>query len=94
MQTPAIGRIVHITMDPAENNGADVAPAIITRVWSDTCVNVRVLADSHATDWKTSVTIWETQDALNTHYDKLISDGVVAEGTRPSGAFWPPRVGA
>jgi hypothetical protein len=94
MQTPAIGRIVHVSMNPAENNGADAAPAVITRVWSDTCVNVRVLADSHAVDWRTSVTLWETPEALKTHHEKLISQGVVAEGSRPSGAFWPPRVGA
>lgn len=90
--TPSLGRTVLVTMDPAANNGADVAPAVITRVWSDTCVNLRVLADSTVVEWKTSVTLWETRDALHAHYDKLTSDGVVPEGARPFGAFWPERV--
>jgi hypothetical protein len=45
-QKPSLGRIVLVPMNPAMNNGAHVAPAIVTRVWSDTSVNVRVLADS------------------------------------------------
>ncbi|MFJ8153979.1 hypothetical protein [Streptomyces sp. NPDC094468] len=92
MPKPTIGRIVQFAMDPAQNNGADVAPAIITRVWSDTCVNLRVLADSHAVDWKTSVPLFESRGALDAHLDQLVSQGVVAEGSRPFGAFWPERV--
>ena len=76
--TPSVGRIVLVPMDPATNNGSNIAPAIITRVWSDTCVNVRVLADSDAIKWRTSVT--QVDDAADT------------EGTHHWS--WPPRVGA
>ena len=34
---PTVGRIVHVLVDPKQNNGSDVAAAVITRVWSDTC---------------------------------------------------------
>ncbi|MFJ2477127.1 hypothetical protein ACIOWI_29835 [Streptomyces sp. NPDC087659] len=78
-QQPSIGRIVHVPMDPATNNGADVAPAVITRVWSETCVNVRVLSDGHAIEWRTSVMFLEdlAERASGYHF-----------------WTWPPRVGA
>lgn len=38
---PSIGRIVHVCTDA---NGT-VEPAIITRVWSDTCINVTLFPD-------------------------------------------------
>jgi hypothetical protein len=90
--TPSVGRIVHIAMDPAANNGGDIAPAVITRVWSDTCVNLRVLIDGPNVDWRTSVTLWESREALDAHHAQLVADGIVVEGSRPVGAFWPERV--
>lgn len=79
-QKPSIGRIVLVPMNPRDNNGASVAPAIITRVWNDTTINVRVLADAHGDvthDWRTSLT----------HEDAL------AEGASPLHYWcWPPRV--
>lgn len=65
-------------MDPALNNGADEAPAIVTRVWSDTMVNVRVLTDSgerRSQDWRTSVTLVAEKPEDAKHV-----------------AWWPPRV--
>lgn len=54
---PSLGRIV-IAHVPAEcNNGSTEAPAVITRVWSDTMVNLRVLCDSESILWWTSVTL-------------------------------------
>lgn len=83
--TPAAGRIVHVLADPNQNNGADVAPAIITRVWSEDMVNVRVLGDNAGPpEWKTSIKVYETREeaaASNT-----------AAGAVPYAAFWPPRV--
>ena len=76
---PSVGRIVHVPMNPNKNNGADVAPAVITRVWSDECVNVHVLADGPDTEWRTSVT----------HVEDLAE-----RGERSHVWSWPPRVGA
>lgn len=76
MQKPSIGRIVLVALDPTMNNGATIAPAVITRVWSDTSVNVRVLADSENLLWRTSLT----------YVDSLDDDS-----PRGSWA-WPPRV--
>ncbi|MER6533004.1 hypothetical protein ABT215_04115 [Streptomyces sp900105755] len=76
MPTPSIGRVVLVPADPAVNNGANVAPAIITRVWNDEVVNVRVLLDSDAVQWRTSVKYVENFDGIeHTHL-----------------WTWPPRV--
>lgn len=81
-QQPSIGRIVHVPMDPATNNGADVAPAVITRVWNDTCVNVQILADAPGTAYRSSLTHVESFDGLDNAPDRLYR------------WTWPPRVGA
>jgi len=64
---PTIGRIVIYKLSDYDkerlkgmgsgnpNNGADEAPAIVVRAWSDTCVNLRVLIDGEQTLWVTSV---------------------------------------
>lgn len=76
VQKPSVGRIVLVLVDPAINNGADVAPGIITRVWSDTCVNVRVLLDGEDTLWKTSIALFATAE----------------EAAVGHSCYWPPRV--
>ena len=84
--TPSVGRIVHTLVDPTHNNGADIAPAIVTRVWSDTCVNLRVFYDGAQVDWVTSATL---------HADEETARERVVPGTSPGRghqAFWPPRV--
>lgn len=68
------------------SNGAEVVPAIITRVWSDTLVNVQAFLDSGPVVAKTSVKLYDTPEA--------------AEAGAPSGSrayaelrcYWPPRV--
>lgn len=74
---PSIGRIVLVPMDPAENNGSDVAPAVITRVWNDVMINVKILTDGPADQWRTSLSLHAERpdEILGTHY-----------------AWWPPRV--
>lgn len=67
MTAPSVGRIVRAIVPPSQNNGSDVAPAIITRVWSSTSVNVdndtaipvhvvnlRIFYDSPEIGWETS----------------------------------------
>lgn len=57
-QKPSVGRVVHykpFDTDPPRNN-AEVLPAVIVRVWSDTCVNLRVLNDQVYDFWRTSST--------------------------------------
>lgn len=77
-QQPSVGRIVLVPMNPADNNGADRAPAVITRVWNERTINVRVLGDSHAVDWRTSLGYVESLDDLETGQLHTWS--------------WPPRV--
>lgn len=82
MQIPSVGRIVHVPVDPAKHNGATIAPAIITRVWSDAGpLNVKVIGDNpDAPEWRTSVVLFDSiddvpGDQVGKHY-----------------CYWPPRV--
>lgn len=60
---PSIGRIVVFTPSgndsECRHNGASEVPAIITRVFSDTVVNLKVITDGSATPWRTSATYSE-----------------------------------
>ncbi|MEU9349044.1 hypothetical protein AB0D74_48390 [Streptomyces sp. NPDC048278] len=76
MPTPSLGRVVLVPADPAVNNGSNIAPAVITRVWNDDVINVRVLLDSDAVQWRTSVKYADSLDDIqHTH-----------------AWTWPPRV--
>lgn len=85
MQKPSIGRIVIVPMKPSANNGADEAPAVVTRVWSvdeaneRATVNLRVLNDGTEVEWRTSVYLYADREAAE-----------AAESTYC--AWWPPRV--
>lgn len=62
---PDVGDVVLVPMDPKDNNGATVAPAVITRVWSEFTVNVRVLADSETpTSLRTSAGYRDSLDGI------------------------------
>jgi hypothetical protein len=97
MQKPAIGLTVHVLVDPKRNNGSDTAPATITRVWSDTCVNLRVTRDNHPgpEEWLTSISLYESREALEAGAAErqaaldATSPGLIVQVL---GAFWPPRV--
>lgn len=55
-RTARVGDIVLVAVDPLHNNGADTAPAIVTRTWSGTSINVRVLHDNDvAPEWRCSL---------------------------------------
>lgn len=79
MPKPSLGRIVLVPIEPEMNNGATVAPAIITRVWSDTTVNLRVLADSH------NPPLWRTSSTYTDDLDQR-------DQTHVNYWTWPPRV--
>lgn len=94
---PSLGDTVLIFTDPARNNGSDVAPARVTRVWSDDMVNVRVEHDGPSVpppgriDWVTSVPLYlDRFEAEAAHAAKWEhADHEVP----PFGAFWPERRG-
>ena len=74
---PSVGMIVHTFVTPETNNGSEIAPAIITRVWSDSLINVRVLCDSMNVEWKTSVYLAPDEESARAHGGHV--------------AYWPPR---
>lgn len=77
---------------PATNNGSDVAPAIITNVFTNDCVNVRVFLDSTAVPaWRTSVPLYEDREALEAGRVKW-AELVGADPSHYVAAYWPPRV--
>lgn len=85
-QKPSIGRIVTYYQGDGEAgpsggvNGTREHPAVITRVWSDSCVNLIVLFDASAPDPRTSACELP---------DSVFADGVHCTN---SGWFWPKRV--
>lgn len=94
---PSLGRIVHVFADPAVNNGGDTAPAMITRVWSDQVVNVRVFRDGPPDpgEWMTSVTLHATREDAEAAHAETVKSFTSAGSVPPSvpyRAFWPPRI--
>jgi hypothetical protein len=93
---PSVGDVVLVFAEPEHNNGADVAPAVVTRVWSDQCVNVRVLYDGpavppgHRQDWLTSVPLYESRAAAEAAHAGRWAH--VDHEMPRFGAFWPARV--
>lgn len=77
-QTPTLGRIVLVPVAPDGNNGSGIAPAIITRVWNDTMINVRILVDGPDVPWLTSLSYAGNLDDV--------------AGTHAYVWTWPPRV--
>ena len=63
---PTVGEIVNYfpgdTPNMPVHNGAEMLPAVIVRVWSDTCVNLKVFNDGDLDFWKTSVLLDEDID--------------------------------
>lgn len=103
MQTASIGRIVHVLVDPAQNNGSDVATGIIARVWGDPftagtdpatkllerqTVNIRVLGDSAETLWLTSIALFDKRPTA----EQLAALSEFNPLGYHAVAFWPPRV--
>jgi hypothetical protein len=79
MQKPSLARMVLVGVEPEENNGSDIAPATIVRVWNDTMVNLKVHLDGPGDKWKTSVKLCKTEEDGREH-------GIL------NACWWPPRV--
>jgi hypothetical protein len=65
MPVPSVGQVVLVPMDQAVNNGADVGPAIVSRVWSETSINVRVIEDGPRIEWRQSLEYTDDLGALD-----------------------------
>lgn len=100
---PTVGRIVLVLVDPATNSGSEIAPAIITRVWSGNderaTVNYRILGDHHPAEdaWKTSALLCANEQAaraaMTYAFQQAVSEGYTPEANGRTGmfAYWPPR---
>jgi hypothetical protein len=57
---PTVGRIVNFVVDEQtqvriDGNVQKILPAVIVAVWTDTCVNLKVITDGKNDVWVTSV---------------------------------------
>lgn len=84
MTTPTVGRVVIVVGALVTSNAADVAPALITRVWSSQdgapCVNVTAFPDAGIPKPLTSVYLYDTDDEARKAAGSYVA------------AYWPPRV--
>lgn len=84
MPKPTVGRSVLVLGGPAVFNGTDVAPAVITRVWSDDLVNVTVFPDgSQGVCSSTSVRLYRDEAAARGARDNAPGGSTAAH------AYWP-----
>jgi hypothetical protein len=89
-QTPALCRMVIAAGVPHDgNNGSDQAPAVITRVWSDELVNVKVLTDGHRDLWWTSVPLYAGPDELDAAREAFLAEHDA--GAVFHGVCWPAK---
>jgi len=88
VQKPSVGRIVLMPVDAINlpSNGAEVVPAIITRVWSDSLVNVQAFLDSGPVVAKTSVKLYDTAE------DAAAGAPSAQRAYAELRCYWPPRV--
>jgi hypothetical protein len=97
LQPASIGRIVIARTDPYKNNGAELCPAIITRVWNDvagdqphTVVNLKLFHDGDTdVSTVTSARLFADEQALKAWEAAQHPDFTAGAGV----AYWPPRVG-
>jgi hypothetical protein len=87
-QTPTVGRIVLAVGFKAQANGTDVAPAIITRVWSQRddgawCVNAKLFRDASSCEDVTSAYLFDDEEAARSNNE--------SHETTTS-LHWPARV--
>lgn len=91
VQKAAIGRTIHVIGKGAHSNGAEAAPAVITRVWGEPdatgkqLVNATVFLDLAPPRPQGSIYIHTTREKAY----EAVSREFAADGFA---AFWPERV--
>lgn len=98
MQVPSVGRIVHVLVDPASNNGQEVAAAIVTAVYGPNSdgdgivrytISVRAVTDTLADlPSLTSIYLYDERPEAQKLARLYPSNPTGRNGI----AFWPPRV--
>lgn len=105
MKKPTVGRIVLYTpnwhdaeaynfyKDPENHNQPlPEVPAIITQVWSDTCVNLQVITDGNGIHWRTSMNLsagkneYGGHPAYSWHWPELPMEEKYIMGMDPASA--------
>ena len=95
-RVPKLGDIVLMLVNPGTNNGSDVAPAVVVRVWSDRCVNLKVLTDEALDKWQTSVNFVDErpEDDYEVEIDENsdeVQPRTSASSVLPRVCFFPPN---
>lgn len=76
------GCVVMVVGPVAENNGADVAPAIVTRAWAADLINVTVLPDGYLPRHATSVRLYADEAGARKSLEGWPTSAA---------AYWPAR---
>lgn len=90
---PSLGRVIIVRGKIVTSNGSDLAPAVVTRIWSDedtrnepVMVNCTAQPDLAGHQHIGSVFVYDTKEEAD-----VVHDAQVPPGSTPV-AYWPPRV--
>jgi hypothetical protein len=91
VQTPTQGRIVIVEGDLVSSNGADTAPAIVTRTWGQNSdgthtINATTFPDNSPSRVVSSIRLYPDREAAMSGDARKSFEGATV-------AYWPPRVG-
>lgn len=85
MNVPTKCRILVAVGFRARSNGIDEAPAIITRQWSDDCVNALIFRDDAAPQSVTSVKVYPDEESAR---------AAISDNPQATVLYWPWTGGA
>lgn len=87
---PTVGAdVLAFGVPKGQNNGADYAPAVVTRVFESAYVNARVFCDGHEVLWWTSVPVFESPDALEQAHEEWLTNSTNGGDWRA--VCWPAK---